>query len=132
MGLRLDELVAIDAHVHVEAEGHGHFSLADELLAASAKYFTSGEERTPTIDQLAHYYRGLSMAAVVFTVGAHLATGHRALSSLDLVEAAKAFDDVLIPFASVDPHDGPSAVAILHDLADAGARGLKLHPSLQS
>lgn len=131
MALRLDGLVAIDTHVHVEADGHGRFSLDDELLAASAKYFKSNDNRTPTVEQIAQYYRERAMAAVVFTVDAHTATGHPALSSLELVEAAKAFDDVLIPFASVDPHDGASAVARLHDLADAGARGLKLHPSLQ-
>jgi uncharacterized protein len=39
---------------------------------------------------------------------------------------------VLIPFGSVDPHDGPDAVARLRDLAARGARGLKLHPSLQA
>ncbi len=39
---------------------------------------------------------------------------------------------MLIPFASVDPHDGADAVALLRDLAAAGARGLKLHPSLQA
>ena len=38
---------------------------------------------------------------------------------------------MLIPFASVDPHDGAVAVALLRDLVAAGARGLKLHPSLQ-
>lgn len=131
MALRLDELVAIDAHVHVEADGHGHHSLDDELLAASARYFKATANRTPTIEDIAQYYRERTMAAVVFTVDAHVATGHPALSSLELVEAAAAFDDVLIPFASVDPNDGASAVARLRDLADAGARGLKLHPSLQ-
>jgi predicted TIM-barrel fold metal-dependent hydrolase len=131
MPLRLEEIVAVDAHVHVEADGHGHFSLDDELLEASAKYFKADDNRTPTLEQIAAYYRQRSMAAVVFTVDAHVATGHRALSSLSIVESAKAFDDVLIPFASVDPNDGASAVALLNDLADAGARGLKLHPSLQ-
>jgi predicted TIM-barrel fold metal-dependent hydrolase len=38
---------------------------------------------------------------------------------------------VLIPFASVDPHD-PGAIELLNGLADAGAMGLKLHPSLQN
>jgi hypothetical protein len=60
MALPLDELVAIDAHVHVEADGHGHFSLDDELLAASAQYFKSGDNRAPGIEQIATYYRGLS------------------------------------------------------------------------
>ena len=131
MALRLDTLVAIDAHVHVEADGHGHFSLDDELLSASAKYFKAEHNRTPTVEEIAGYYRERAMAAVVFTVDAHVATGHPALSSFAIVETAKAFADTLIPFASVDPNDGASAVALLNDLADAGARGLKLHPSVQ-
>jgi predicted TIM-barrel fold metal-dependent hydrolase len=131
MPLNLDELVAIDTHVHVESDGHGHFSLDDELLDASAKYFKADDNRTPSIDDIASYYRERAFAAVVFTVDAHTATGHPALSSEAIVEAAAKHDDVLIPFASVDPHDKTSAVARLRDLAAAGARGLKLHPSLQ-
>jgi predicted TIM-barrel fold metal-dependent hydrolase len=69
---------------------------------------------------------------VVFTVDAHTATGHPALSSRDVVIQAAAHADVLVPFASVDPHDGADAVALLRDLVAAGGRGLKLHPSLQS
>jgi predicted TIM-barrel fold metal-dependent hydrolase len=127
----LDALTAIDTHVHVESDAHGHHSLDEELLDASAKYFKAGENRTPNLDEIASYYRARSIAAVVFTVDAHHATGHPALSSEEIVEAAAKHDDVLIPFASVDPNDGASAVARLRDLAAAGARGLKLHPSLQ-
>ena len=61
-------LAAIDVHVHVEGDGHGHYSMDDELLAASAAYFRSGDERTPTVEQIAaaagmakptlyHYFR---------------------------------------------------------------------------
>jgi predicted TIM-barrel fold metal-dependent hydrolase len=67
----------------------------------------------------------------VFTVDAHNATGHPALSSEAIVADAARYDDILIPFASVDPNDGADAVARLRDLAAAGAKGLKLHPSLQ-
>ena len=130
-GLDLESLNAIDTHVHVESDGHGHFSLDDELLDASARYFKAGDNRTPSLDEIAAYYRERSLAAVVFTVDAHTATGHAALSSAAIVEAAEQHGDALIPFASVDPHDGPRAVALLRDLAAAGARGLKLHPSLQ-
>ena len=38
-GLDLDALVAIDVHVHVEQDLHGHLSMDDELLAAASKYF---------------------------------------------------------------------------------------------
>jgi hypothetical protein len=131
MPLDLASLAAIDTHVHVESDGYEHFSLDEELLDASAKYFKAGDNRTPSLEEIAAYYRARSLAAVVFTVDAHTATGHPALSSEQIVEQATAHDDVLIPFASVDPHDGPSAVARLRDLAAGGARGLKLHPSLQ-
>ena len=40
------------------------------------------------------------------------------------------WQDRLLPFASVDPHD-PDAPARLRAHADAGARGVKLHPEMQ-
>jgi predicted TIM-barrel fold metal-dependent hydrolase len=122
---------AFDVHVHVESDGHGHFSLDDELMEASAAYFKSPDNRAPTLDQIAEYYRERSMAAVVFTVDAHTATGHPALSSEDVITGAARHSDVLVPFASVDPNDGAAAVARLRDLVAGGARGLKLHPTLQ-
>jgi predicted TIM-barrel fold metal-dependent hydrolase len=130
-GIDLAGIRALDVHVHIEADGHGHLALDDELLAASAAYFKAGN-RTPGLDEIAEHYRERGLAAVVFTVDAHHATGHPALSSAEIVERAGAHADVLIPFCSVDPHDGPSAVALLRELVAAGARGLKLHPSLQA
>jgi uncharacterized protein len=132
MPIDLAAVTAIDTHVHVESDGHGHCSLDQELLDASAKYFKAGVNRTPDLAEIAAYYRERSLAAVVFTVDAHIATGHPALSSEQIVAEAADHDDVLVPFASVDPHDGASALARLRDLAAAGARGLKLHPSLQA
>jgi uncharacterized protein len=132
MSIDLAAVRAIDTHVHVETDGRGNYALDAELLAASAAYFRSGAERTPTVDQIAGHYRERRLAAVVFTVDAHTATGHPALSGMDILEQAARHADVLVPFASVDPHDGADAVALLRDLAAAGARGLKLHPSLQA
>lgn len=132
MPINLDLVRAIDTHVHVESDGHGHCSLDEQLLDASAKYFKSDANRTPNLAEIAEYYRARSLVAVVFTVDAHTATGHPALSSEQLIAEAAQFDDVLVPFASVDPLEGESAVAQLRELAAAGARGLKLHPSLQA
>ena len=132
MSIDLASVTAIDTHVHIEADAHGCFALDDELVAASAKYFRADDDRTPTLDKVADYYRSRNMGAVVFTVDAHTATGHKALSSREIVEGAARHSDVLIPFASVDPHDGAAAVESLRELVTAGARGLKLHPSLQS
>lgn len=131
MSIDLDHLVAIDTHVHVEIDAEGHRSLDDELLDASSAYFKQTANRTPAIDEIAEHYRERRLAAVVFTVDAHVATGHRAISSFEVIEGAGAHDDVLIPFASVDPNDGAAAVSLLGELIDAGAKGLKLHPSLQ-
>ncbi|WP_458040457.1 MULTISPECIES: amidohydrolase family protein [Bacteria] len=130
--IRVDDLVAIDMHVHVEADGHGHFALDQELLDASAAYFRSGADRTPTIDRIAALYRDLRMAAVVFTVDASSTLGQPALSSVELAEACRENADVLIPFGSVDPNNGVDAVAHARVLIeDHGVRGFKFHPSLQ-
>ena len=129
--MNVEELRAIDVHVHVEADAHGRYSLDDELMAASAAYFKATDNRTPTIDEIAAYYRERQIGAVVFTVDAHTATGHPALSSAEVVERARQHSDVLLPFGSVDPLDA-GAVPRFRDLVAAGARGLKLHPSLQA
>ena len=131
MPIDLDAVTAIDTHVHVEDDGHGHHSLDDELMAASAAYFKAGVNRTPGLADIAAYYRERGLAAVVFTVDAQTATGHPPVSSAQLIADARAYDDVVIPFASVDPL-APDAADRLRELAAAGARGLKLHPSLQA
>src|SRR5215469_10668297 len=130
--MRTDSLVAVDVHVHIEADGHGRFSLDDELMAASAKYFRADHDRTPTLERIADMYRELSMAAVVFTVDAGASTGHQPLSSEEIADRAEAHSDVLIPFGSVDPLRGAAAVSQARRLvAGHGVRGFKFHPSLQ-
>jgi predicted TIM-barrel fold metal-dependent hydrolase len=131
--LDLAALAAIDVHVHVESDGHGRLSLDDELLAASARYFKAGNDRAPTVEQIAAYYRERQFAAVVFTVDATTATGHPALSSEEMAERAAEHADVLIPFGSVDPLAGEEAVRRARRLiTDHGVRGFKFHPSLQA
>jgi hypothetical protein len=130
--LDLAALAAIDVHVHVESDGHGHCALDDELMDASAAYFRSSENRTPSVADIAAYYRARSIAAVVFTVDAGGATGHPALSSEQIADEAAAHPDVLIPFGSVDPTRGAEAVRRARRLVtEHGVRGFKFHPSLQ-
>ncbi|RBY83748.1 4-hydroxyphenyl-beta-ketoacyl-CoA hydrolase [Geodermatophilus sp. TF02-6] len=130
--LDLDALVAIDVHVHVEQDLHGHKSMDDELLAAAAKYF-KGDPYHPTVPQIAADYRAKNMAAVVFTVDAELATGHPTLSNEEIAQAAAEHPDVLIPFASIDPARGVAGVRAARRLVeDHGVRGFKFHPSIQA
>ena len=131
-GIDFDAIDAIDIHTHVEIDGCGHHSVDDELMAASAKYFKSGEERTPTIETMAALYRERNIAAVVFTVDATSASGHVPNSVEEIAEKAAQFNDVLIPFGSVDPLQGKAAIKRVHRLVDEfGVRGFKFHPSMQ-
>jgi predicted TIM-barrel fold metal-dependent hydrolase len=130
--MRTESLAAIDVHVHIEVDGHGHHSMDDELLAASAKYFRASHDRTPALEQIAEMYRTLNMAAVVFTVDASTNTGHATISSEEIATRAAEHSDVLIPFGSVDPLRGAEAVAQARSLVrDYGVKGFKFHPTLQ-
>ncbi|WP_432417539.1 amidohydrolase family protein [Actinoplanes solisilvae] len=110
----------------------GRGSLSPELLGASAAYFKAGGPRQPTIDQMAGYYRERRMAAVVFTVDAEHLTGHPRIHNEEVAEGCAVHSDVLIPFASVDPHRGRAGIREARRLVnDYGVRGFKFHPSLQ-
>ena len=127
-----DAITALDVHTHVEADDHDHFALDDDLLAASARYFRSDDNRTPTVDDLAAYYRERQMAAVIFTVDATTGLGHPALSSEEIATKAVEHSDVLIPFGSVDPWDAHAVQRARRLVTEYGVRGFKFHPSLQA
>jgi uncharacterized protein len=130
--MNVDDLTAIDVHVHVEAGADGHLSLPDELMSGSAKYFKT-DDRTSTVPEIAAYYRSRRMAAVVFTVDSETATGHPPISSEEIAAACAEHTDVLIPFGSVDPWRGKAAVRQARTLIEQyGVRGFKFHPSVQA
>lgn len=131
MSWNLDDLIAIDVHTHVEQDGHGCCALDQELLDASAKYFGSDDNRTPTVSDLATYYRERRIGAVVFTVDATTALGHPGLSSEEIIEEAAEHHDILMPFGSVDPLN-PDAADKARRLGELGAKGFKFHPTVQA
>ena len=130
--LTLDEVVAIDTHAHVEMSQSGEDSLPDELRDAAFKHFR-GESPRPKADELATYYRERKMMAVVFTVDAEAAMGHKRISNDEILEIANANSDVLIPFASIDPHKGERGVEEAKRLiAEYDVKGFKFHPNVQA
>jgi predicted TIM-barrel fold metal-dependent hydrolase len=130
--INLDDIVAIDMHTHAEVSRDGHLSLPPSLMDGSAAYFNVAGERKPSIADIAAYYRERRMAAVVFTVDAGTATGHPPVSSGEVAEECAKHADVLIPFASVDPHRR-DAVAVAAGLAALpNVKGFKFHPSIQA
>ena len=127
----VDALTAIDVHVHIEIDSHGHASLPPVLVGAASTYFSTDGPR-PDLDSIATYYRERRMAAVVFTVDATTRLGHPAISSAEIAEGAARNNDVLIPFGSVDPLQGAAAVESARRLVDEnGVRGFKFHPTVQ-
>lgn len=130
--MNVDDLLAIDVHTHAEVSADGHPSLPAHLMAGSARYFNVTGDRTPTVPEIAAYYRERRMAAVVFTVDAEKATGHPPVPNEEIAEACAVHADVLIPFASVDPWRGDAAVRQARALIERyPIRGFKFHPSLQ-
>jgi len=123
--LKLDNLVAIDTHVHIEPEPSGN--AAEE---AARKYFGNtgvGYSRK----ELADYYRSRKIACVVFSVDERL-TGRPPVSNDEVAAFAAENNDIVMAFASVDPTRGAEAVKEARRLiATGGIRGFKLHPPLQ-
>ncbi len=128
----LDRIVALDVHTHAEISTRSNRDgLTPELRAASAAYF--GEDALPTADDVAAYYRERNLAAVIFAVDAEFVTGRAPVPNEEVAEVAAANPDVLIPFASIDPHRGARGVEEARRLIrDHGVRGFKFHPNLQA
>jgi predicted TIM-barrel fold metal-dependent hydrolase len=66
-------------------------------------------------------------------VDAEHATGHPPIANEEVADSCARHPDVLIPFASIDPWRGRSAVTAARRLvAEHGVRGFKFHPSMQA
>ncbi len=128
----LDKLVAIDVHVHAERNaGEPQDPVTEELLAAASSYFGSAPNQ-PTAQDVADYYRERNLLSVVFTVDDEAGMGRKRLGNREVLEAARENPDVMIQFASVDPHKGKLGVREAREWIDAGARGFKFHPNTQA
>jgi predicted TIM-barrel fold metal-dependent hydrolase len=98
---------AIDFHTHAEEPCGCHADDGyDDLQTAMAKYFRAPWEHPPTIPETAAHYRAQNIAAVIFPVDAERETGYRRYRNEEVAALAAEHSDVLIPFASIDPHKG--------------------------
>jgi predicted TIM-barrel fold metal-dependent hydrolase len=131
-GPDLEAIVAIDVHTHAERNhGEEQDDVTLEILGAAGRYF-GGHPPQPTAQEVADYYRERKMLAVVFNVDDEAGMGRPRLGAEDLLAAAAANPDVLIPFGSVDPRRGKMAVRQAREQIDAGVRGFKFHPNTQA
>jgi predicted TIM-barrel fold metal-dependent hydrolase len=123
--MKLDNLVAIDTHVHIEPDPTGN--AAEE---AARKYFGNTGVSYGR-KELAEYYRSRNIGCVVFSVDERL-TGRPQVSNDEVAAFAAENSDIVMAFASVDPMRGADAVKEARRLIAAGGiRGFKLHPPIQ-
>ena len=98
---------AIDFHTHAEEPCGCHADDGyDDLQSTMAKYFRAPWTHPPTIPETAAHYRAQNIASVIFPVDAERETGYRRYKNEEVAELAAEHSDVLIPFASIDPHKG--------------------------
>jgi predicted TIM-barrel fold metal-dependent hydrolase len=131
--VNLDDLVAIDIHTHAEISCR---QPEDEIMAefqkAATAYFKT-EAKRPTIPETIDYYRAKRIAFVMFTVDMESGTGIKRISNEEIAEAARANSDIMIAFASIDPHKGKfGAREARRMIMEYGVKGFKFHPPLQN
>jgi predicted TIM-barrel fold metal-dependent hydrolase len=129
--INVEQLVALDVHTHANlSERQPRDPCTVIFDEAMAKYFKSG--KLPSIPEIAQYYRERKMAAVIFTVDCEAEVGHTRIANEEVAEVSAEHADVLIPFASIDPHKGKMGAREARRLIEHyGVRGFKFHPSQQ-
>ena len=123
--MNIQELVAIDTHVHIESE------VKDNAANQAAKKYFGDSGASRNRSDLAEYYRSRKIGCVVFSVDERL-TGRPPVPNEEVAAFAAENSDVVMAFASVNPMRGAEAVSEAKRLiASGGIRGFKLHPPLQ-
>jgi len=127
----LKKIIAIDVHTHAEISCRQPFDdFRPDLDEAFIKYFKA--TKRPTIQETCDYYRSLNIAFVMFTVDAEFEVGRRRVPNEEVAEEAMKNSDIMIPFASIDPHKGKMGVREAKKLiADFPIKGFKFHPTAQ-
>jgi hypothetical protein len=128
----VSRLKAIDIHVHAEVSCQDpEDPIFAEFLDASTRYFKT-DRRRPTIPETIAHYREREVGFVMFTVDMEAGTGIRRIRNEEIAEAAAANSDIMMAFASIDPHKGKRGLIEARDLIEKqGVKGLKFHPPLQ-
>jgi predicted TIM-barrel fold metal-dependent hydrolase len=129
--MKTDDLIAIDVHTHAEVSCR---QPVDEVWQrfedAASKYFKAGKR--PTITETVAYYRERKIGLVMFTVDSEFELGNRRIPNEEICDAARENSDIMVAFASIDPHKGRLGARETRRLtAEQGVRGVKFHPTVQ-
>jgi hypothetical protein len=129
--MKTDELIAIDIHTHAEVSCRNPFDpYGEEYDRAADKYF--GANRRPTIAETVATYRALKIGLVMFTVDSEAQLGRRRIPNEEICDAARENSDMMVAFASIDPHKGRMGAREARRLIEQhGVKGFKFHPTVQ-
>ena len=129
----LTKLKAIDVHVHAEVSCHDpEDPVMGKFFDATTKYFKT-ERKRPTIAETIAIYREMEIGFVMFTVDMESAMGVKRISNEEIAEAARDNSDIMVAFASIDPHKGKYGAREARRLIEEyGVRGFKFHPPMQN
>ena len=121
-----DKVLAIDVHVHAEVSCHDpEDPVMGEFFDAASSYFKAPRER-PKIPEIIAHYREQNMAFCLFTVDCEAGLGAKRIRNEEIAELANENADVVIPFASIDPHKGKLGAREARDLIENwGVKGLQ-------
>ena len=127
-----DKVVAIDVHVHAEVScTDPEDPVMGKFFDAATSYFKAPRQR-PTIQETIDYYRAQKMGFCLFTVDCEAGLGAKRIRNEEIAALANANSDVVIPFASIDPHKGKMGAREARNLIeDHGVKGFKFHPPMQ-
>jgi uncharacterized protein len=130
----LDNLIAIDTHVHAEVSCCQPLDLFSKKFQDAADiYFRRGMTKRPTIPETIAYYRERKIGFVMFTVDSEAGTGERRIPNEEIAKAARENADIMVAFASIDPHKGIMGAREARRLIEEeGVRGFKFHPTVQA
>jgi predicted TIM-barrel fold metal-dependent hydrolase len=127
------KLNAIDIHVHAEVSCHDPEDPIFAGFADAATAYFKADRKRPTIPETIAHYRAANIGFVMFTVDMEAGTGIKRICNEEIAEAAAANSDIMIAFASIDPHKGKRGAIEARDLIEKhGVKGFKFHPPLQN
>jgi predicted TIM-barrel fold metal-dependent hydrolase len=131
--MNLESLIAIDIHTHAERTcQHPHDEIQESFDQAAALYFKNSAKH-PGIAETIAYYRARKIGFVMFTVDSESGTGIARISNEEIAQAARENADVMVAFASIDPHKGKrGAIEARRLIKDYGVKGFKFHPPIQN
>jgi len=129
--MKTENLIAIDIHTHAEVSCRNPFdTYRADFEEAVDKYF--GSNRRPTIAETIAYYRERKLGLVMFMVDSEAQIGRIRIPNEEIADAARENSDMMIAFASIDPHKGKMGAREARRLIDEhGVKGFKFHPTVQ-